>query len=350
MMFTTIMVDDEPWALSGLKGIVSWEDEGFFILKCCTDPFEALDLLRHIPIDAVFTDIRMPALSGLDMMKLSREENSTCEFIFVSAYSDFENARQAIKQGVFDYILKPLRKEEILQVTRRLRAFLTQKSQRNDVLSSLPENSDLRAPDGEYCFVMLTCTSTIMNIPDVTVHSCTKIDGAITTTLSIAQDRVPELIQWREETCVNGISVGMSTAHKNFGNLDNMMREAEHSLKGNFFYSQNAMIACVQEYIASQYREDLSLGQIAQHFNITECYLCDLFKKHTGQTIIMFITRMRMEQAGRLLRGTDLTVADISDAVGYMDHAYFGRVFKSYFGMPPSQYRSSFGMTSSTTV
>ena len=96
-MYTVVIVDDEPWALQGLAEIIDWNNEGFSIIGQFTDPDEAFEFLCKKEPDVVFTDIRMPGLSGLDLIEMSRVKGLNCEFVLISSYEDFEAAQKGIR-------------------------------------------------------------------------------------------------------------------------------------------------------------------------------------------------------------------------------------------------------------
>ena len=85
-MYTVVIIDDEPWALQGLAEIIDWSRDGFSIIGQFTDPDEAFEFLREKEPDVVFTDIRMPGLSGLDLIEMSKREGLNCEFVLISSY------------------------------------------------------------------------------------------------------------------------------------------------------------------------------------------------------------------------------------------------------------------------
>lgn len=107
-MYTVVIVDDEPWALQGLAEIIDWNNEGFSIIGQFTDPDEAFEFLCKKEPDVVFTDIRMPGLSGLDLIEMSRVKGLNCEFVLISSYEDFEAAQKGIRLHVWEYILSPI--------------------------------------------------------------------------------------------------------------------------------------------------------------------------------------------------------------------------------------------------
>lgn len=131
-MYTVVIVDDEPWALQGLAEIIDWNNEGFSIIGQFTDPDEAFEFLCKKEPDVVFTDIRMPGLSGLDLIEMSRVKGLNCEFVLISSYEDFEAAQKGIRLHVWEYILKPYNAEDIHSVTKVLSLHL---EKRNDLVS-----------------------------------------------------------------------------------------------------------------------------------------------------------------------------------------------------------------------
>lgn len=119
-MFKVLLVDDEPLTFIGLKKIFNWQTWGFEIIGETTNPYEAIDLIKSLHPDVVFIDIRMPELSGIDIMRKIREENIDTEFVVVSGYAEFSYAQQAIKYGAFDYCLKPINIDQEDNLLQRL--------------------------------------------------------------------------------------------------------------------------------------------------------------------------------------------------------------------------------------
>ena len=119
-MYKVLLVDDEPWVLLGLENNIPWKELGLQVCAKTTDPTEALNIIINKQPDIVITDIKMPKVSGIDLMCYSREQGITCDFIVFSGYSDFEYAKSAIKYGVFSYLLKPLDQKELIKTLNLL--------------------------------------------------------------------------------------------------------------------------------------------------------------------------------------------------------------------------------------
>lgn len=123
-MYTLVIVDDEKELLEGLSQYFPWESIGFSVLRAFSDGRAALSFCRNEPVDVLLTDIRMPFISGLDLIKELKQEQAPPLFCIMSAYNDFEYAKQAIGYGVQEYLVKPASFEEIKQTFLKIRAIL----------------------------------------------------------------------------------------------------------------------------------------------------------------------------------------------------------------------------------
>ncbi|MCR5746965.1 MAG: response regulator [Lachnospiraceae bacterium] len=92
-------------------------------------------------------------------------------------------------------------------------------------------------------------------------------------------------------------------------------------------------------YIAENYKEDLKLEDLANEFNFNYNYLSTYFTQHMHEGFSDYINRLRIDEACRLLKGTDTPISNVGMETGYSDHSYFSRVFKKLTGMTPSEYR-----------
>ncbi|GGG73747.1 response regulator transcription factor [Paenibacillus radicis (ex Gao et al. 2016)] len=107
-MHKVIIVDDESWAIRGIRNAFDWEKNGFEIIGQFTSAYNAWDAILTEKPDLVFTDIRMPDISGLDLMQRAKAHELDTEFVVISGYAEFKYAQEALRYGALNYFLKPL--------------------------------------------------------------------------------------------------------------------------------------------------------------------------------------------------------------------------------------------------
>ncbi len=119
-MIKALIVDDEQMALLSTRYSLPFETFGFNRVDLFSDPFAAKEALLSGQYDAAFIDIRMPGLSGLDLIAAVQNAGLATACIIVSGHSDFDYLRQAIQRGAVDYCLKPIHPEEADNLMRNL--------------------------------------------------------------------------------------------------------------------------------------------------------------------------------------------------------------------------------------
>ncbi len=125
-MYEVLIVDDEPLARDSLRYLIDWPEYGFNITAEAEDGKKALELMQRRHFSLVMTDIRMPTMNGLDFIAKLREF-SDAQVVILSGYEDFEYARQGMKLGVNDYLLKPVDEDDLIEVLRRIGSAISEK-------------------------------------------------------------------------------------------------------------------------------------------------------------------------------------------------------------------------------
>ena len=106
--YRVMVVDDEDIVREAIKSSIPWEQYQVEVVACAANAPDAIAWLEHDQADLIITDIRMPVIDGLALVEILRAKNPDMEFIIISGYADFEYARQAMRFGVRDYLLKPV--------------------------------------------------------------------------------------------------------------------------------------------------------------------------------------------------------------------------------------------------
>lgn len=115
-----MLVDDEPFILEGLTVLIDWESEGCEIVKTASNGQEAYDYLKDNEVDLIIADIKMPVMTGLELLERIRTENlSDAYFAILSGYNDFSYAKKAIHYSCMEYILKPVAKDSLVDLLHK---------------------------------------------------------------------------------------------------------------------------------------------------------------------------------------------------------------------------------------
>jgi two-component system, response regulator YesN len=105
-MLKVIIIDDESLVRVGLKSMIHWEELGYEMIGEASNGQQGLDLLVETKPDIVISDIKMPVMDGLEMMRQALKMDLKPEFIILSGYNEFNLVKQAMKQGAAEYLIK----------------------------------------------------------------------------------------------------------------------------------------------------------------------------------------------------------------------------------------------------
>lgn len=113
-MYKVLLVDDEKIVRIALKTMIKWEEYGFFVVGSVVDGSEAMALVEKCNPDVIITDLKMPNLDGIELIKELKKLGYTGKVIVLSNYDDFEFVKQALKLGAMDYVLKITLNQDVL--------------------------------------------------------------------------------------------------------------------------------------------------------------------------------------------------------------------------------------------
>lgn len=95
----------------------------------------------------------------------------------------------------------------------------------------------------------------------------------------------------------------------------------------------------ISNYLQEHYKEIHSLEELTTYFRVSKSYLCRIFRKQTGLTIVEYINRLKVEEAYKLLQETELSIHEVSMRCGFDTVIYFNRVFRRIMGVTPKDAR-----------
>jgi two-component system response regulator YesN len=130
-MFKVLLVEDEELVRGFLRANIPWHEVGFEVIGEAEDGQEALDILRERKPDLVITDIIMPIMDGLELLKQSKAEGDESLFLMLTGVNDFEHAREALEYGAWNYLLKlSLTPDSLMRVLEKAKHVLHDRRQK----------------------------------------------------------------------------------------------------------------------------------------------------------------------------------------------------------------------------
>ncbi|HHW56436.1 MAG TPA: response regulator [Clostridia bacterium] len=143
-MFKILIAEDEDIIRKGLICTIDWLSIGCTVVAEASNGLEGLEMIEKYKPDIVIADIRMPKIDGLEMIQLALRRHNF-ESIILTGYSEFEYAKRAINLRVFDYILKPVDEEILLETIEKLKKSIEEKRIYNSIMQKikLKNESDL---------------------------------------------------------------------------------------------------------------------------------------------------------------------------------------------------------------
>ncbi|OCT12292.1 hypothetical protein A8709_31145 [Paenibacillus pectinilyticus] len=149
--------------------------------------------------------------------------------------------------------------------------------------------------------------------------------------------RSEQMPLWLQETRVGVHEFELKQVQRLLRNImDQLLKNVTNNHKAK---SGKQLIYSIKQYVEIHY-QTVNLEGVAQRFYLNKNYFCSLFKSLTGENFSEYLTKVRMEQAKRLLVGSGLTAYEIAELVGYQDQRYFSKVFRKATGQLPKQYRA----------
>lgn len=249
-----VVVDDEPKIRNGLVRLLG-SHEGWQVSGVFEDAHTALSALYDERADVVVTDIRMPELSGLELIRQIREREPDIHIVILSGYSNFAYAQKAIELGVTRYLLKPTNPRELIAVLEGIE---------KELEPAAREGAPVSGPDSAPGYGPLS-------------------------------DR-------------DGV-----------GNL---------------------LVQKAIRHVEVHYGERITLKDMSRELHLSPNYLCELFKRHTGKSLMEYVAEYRMMKARTYLDQVGYKVWEVAEMVGYKEAKYFSSAFKKAYGITPMEYRN----------
>jgi two-component system response regulator YesN len=374
-----LIADDELLVRKGLRMTVDWSKYGMRVVADAPNGSLGWErFLEHRP-QIVITDIVMPELDGIQLAKKIKSVQPETKILFLSCYNDFSYAKEGIRIGISDFILKTsLDDSQMEDCLARIQAELRNqgaKAQRGHSPFALEEAVTEWLADGN--------RSAAERIRDwlarqwKRAHSCGYVYQLFINGTNGGEKRLGELLRafpadrpvfragqdacaymmardedaaeleadlarlkrsepgldWRKTGALSSPEQWLEKVHELY-----RWREIERRYPIRNDLHREVVLKAI-DYIERHLDRDLRASEIAHRIGVSRSYFSTIFKETTGESLISFITNRKLEQAKRMLRTTSFRLDDIAEQVGIGDTKYFAKWFKKGTSMTPGQYR-----------
>lgn len=395
MPWTVLIADDEPKIRRGLTQLLAAHAQEFTVVGEAEDGERALEMIAACQPDLMLVDIRMPFVDGLELIArlVASEGELNLRVVVISGHDEFDYARQALGLGVFDFLLKPVEEDILLDTLRRAAADLgrarakdTQLARARDLAAKnrpvLIEGFFRQALAGALSpsdweetadFLGLRFTAT----PQLALVATGETPGPAGRPLwaGLALRRVAEeaftgfpnlLLSWddpgtlavlaeesREEVWIKALNQLELRAREVLGLVVSVDRVPvpgfpatlasiwEDLVLDRRDRSPHGTLATLAlNVLERRFKEpELSLDDLAVELQVSPGHLSRVLKQATGVPFVEALARVRIRKATILLGDPSVKMYEVAERVGYSSQHYFSRAFRRVLGVAPTEYR-----------
>jgi two-component system, response regulator YesN len=393
-MWKVLIADDEAIIRWGIRDAVKWEALDMEVAAEAEDGEEALELAIELRVDVLLVDLSMPIMNGLTLVKHIRERLPECRIVIITGHDEFAYAQEAIRLSVDDYILKPTNPEQLTGVLTRIRDDLANSRQQQQHLEHASKQITRNFPllrerfclewikgqlteaevEEQLRFLMLpdaapqivgvirwpeTVTGAplmaekerqlfrfaIENIAAELLEGYEKVlfrDEAGLTVMLIWGEPPDGVFPEIEEAVRLHLKLPVQVQAEPFNGPLDKLGETYEIAKSAVYRDMtlSPLVRRAKQYLLEHYGDsELTLESMADALGASPVYVSRLLKQELGMTFVAYLTQLRMKKAVQLLSGTELTIHEIAERVGYETQHYFSTAFKKVNGVSPNQYR-----------
>ncbi len=342
-MINVVIADDDFNARTGLKDMIDWDGLGATVVGVAEDGEQVVQLFKDNPhIDLAILDICMPYMDGLAVAKFIRESQHDTDIVLLSAHTDFEYAREALKYNIREYVTKPINRAKLNQLSNIVSKVIKDReaSSRWRIFLHGTELQDglkdaLKRKDAVSLEKLIDIEG---RFPGLSLKSYKEFYLAVlnlTRQMSTHQNYSED--SWKD--CVNKIY--------EFVNIDSLKAYVRQTLDnlvsigvGELSRGGTNIVELAKEYIdANILSSDIHSYNVASHLNLSVDHLSRLFKNAGENSLSDYIIEAKMDKAKDFLTNTSYPIRHVAEILGYTDPNYFVRVFKKKTGVTPTEYR-----------
>ena len=360
-MIRVMLVDDEPFILEGMMVLIDWAKYDCMIVAKASNGEEALEYLKQGDIDLVITDIKMPVMTGIELMQTVREEGlSSAYFVILSGYNDFQYAQSAIRYEALDYLLKPVSAKGLIDAIEKVKnkigttqgaeivnlensdktenATVLFKDELDSIISGIEHNDKEKINKSiDELFQKTGETGAALSERAINVNKNYLIFRLLHLAVELDESINQEVVMMyiSDNILMNGTEMGTIFHLKQFAN------EYAGYLVSLRSSVSKGVLRDIEKELNLNYAQNITLKDFAAKYYVNSSYLGQLFRKQYGMSFREYLNTIRIEKAASMLLKTDEKIGRIAEDVGYHDTDYFIDKFIAIKGCTPSKYRKN---------
>ncbi|MBD2866988.1 response regulator transcription factor [Paenibacillus arenilitoris] len=363
-MIKVLIVDDDNLVRKGLMSILPWEQYNMEVVGEAKNGEKALAFLASNQVDLLLTDLAMPVMSGMELMRIVRKQYPHIFIVVLTLHQDFEYIQECLRLGAIDYIAKvEMEQENFGEVMLRVKARIMEEQLKN---GSSFESGEVRSKEAAMFYDVTTETS-LHSINENMLSELKKRGQALgwvhraseferfLEDLQNMQLPPAKLTSFLHSQLMAWDRVYASVTEKQIEPPDKFhswlevkewlygVRELLVDAIGKAQYSEEVK-DCIARAVQAMHDElagSVHASEMAKRVNMSRSYFSQCFKDLIGMTFNEYLRHIRMEKAKDYLQYTQKTIQWITENTGYTDQKYFSRVFHEKTGMLPSEYRQA---------
>ncbi len=344
-MYKVLIVEDEELERTSIKIFLEENLPEVEIVGEAKSGYEALNLIDKYEINLFLVDVNIPGVDGMEVVKYARQKFPDAVVIITTAYDDFDIAHRAIKLKVDDFLLKPIRKEALIESVKAFEERVGG-NKRTDKSNKLLSKFEMELKKCSYKAAVDILRSYIDQLylehHDVNIIS-KRLQDLAKQILIIAEEMgvtdTNELVVQMEKLKIKYLLY--NNKHDACNELVKMVDILFDKLNIKGKLADDGMKSVI-DYIERNLKKGISLEDVANHVNISTYYLSKIFKKEMGVNFITYVTDRKMDLAKEMLVNTDIPVLNIALDLAYNEANYFSKAFKKKTGLTPSEYREKY--------
>ncbi|WP_339277992.1 response regulator [Paenibacillus sp. FSL W8-0426] len=375
-MINVLIVDDDQLVRKGLMLAMPWDAFEMKVVGEAGNGEKALEFLSENRVDLLITDLAMPVMSGIELIRAARKQYPDLPIAVLTLHQDFEYIQEALRLGAIDYIAKvQLEKERFEEVLGRIHDRIQadrRKRSNDDIASESGKDAlfygelerggaqSLNESNGEREQTGATLVEAEDGGIKDKLHSFRWVHderymNEMLQELRLMQLPVPRLMQ-----LLYGVTVDWNRIFKSivqtemitpvhFASWQDVVewmaefRAAALGLSGGQYLRKevSSSILTAVKIIHDELHKPLFASDVSKRVNLSRSYFNQCFKEMVGYSFNEYLRKIRIDKARDYLTQTAKPIVWIAEHTGYADEKYFSRIFREQVGMLPSEYRNA---------